>query len=156
MIDLMLRRAKKEENIVKTNDPSVCPRCGSTEVNWVGGDMDGIGGYYDMYVCEECGRLPKGVQVFLVPVSEKDYGTSPWKRGLSLEERIPRCHIHGIRMSPVSWEINSDGKTTGTDYVCLKCSKERKPSDPVCLTSGPIIPYYREGVFDANGERMPY
>ena len=64
-------------DIVKTDDPSTCPRCGSTDVAWCGGDMDGIGGYYHMYLCENCGRLPKGVQVFLVPCSEEEYGHGP-------------------------------------------------------------------------------
>ncbi len=65
-------------DIVKTDDPSTCPRCGSTEVGWAGGDMDGSGGYYHMYLCESCGRLPGGgVQVFLVPCSEEEYGHSP-------------------------------------------------------------------------------
>lgn len=73
MSDPMLRRAEKYERIVKTNDPEVCPRCGSTDVAWCGGDMDGHGGYYDMYLCEDCGRLPKGVRVFLVPISKEDY-----------------------------------------------------------------------------------
>ena len=156
MVDLLLRRAEKKENIVKTNDPSVCPRCGSTDVGWAGGDMDGIGGYYDMYLCEGCGRLPDGLRVFLVPISKEDMGTVPWKRGLTLEERIPKCPVCGVRMSPVAWEINREGKTTSTDYACVQNCTERKPGDPVCLNSGPIIEYYRPGVIGANGERVPY
>lgn len=153
-----LRLEKIHEKVLaegSITDEVQCPRCGSTDVGWAGGDMSGLGDYYDMYVCEQCGRLPKGIQVFLVPVSKEDYGTHPSNRSLSFEERIPKCPIHGTRMSPVSWEI-SKGKTTGTDYACDKCCKERKPGEPVCLSSGPIIEYYREGVFDANGERTPY
>ena len=75
--DIWARRAEKEESIVKTDDPTTCPRCGSTDVGWCGGDGDGSGGYYHMYLCESCGRLPKGVQVFLVPCSKEDYGRDP-------------------------------------------------------------------------------
>lgn len=63
-------------------DKVQCPGCGSTHVSWSGGDMSGLGDYYDMYMCEECGRLPKSVQVFLVPVSNEDYGTHPSNRTL--------------------------------------------------------------------------
>lgn len=71
-------RAEKYENIVKTEDPSTCPRCGSTDVAWCGGDGDGSGGYYHMYLCNDCSRLPEGgVRVFLVPCSEEDYGHDP-------------------------------------------------------------------------------
>ena len=64
--------------IVKTDDPSTCPRCGSTDVAWCGGDSGGSGSYYHMYVCEDCGHLPEGgVQVFLVPCSREDYGHDP-------------------------------------------------------------------------------
>ncbi len=64
-------------DIVKTDDPSTCPRCNSTDVAWCGGDGGG-GNYYHMYVCEDCGRLPGGVvQVFLVPCSKEDYGHDP-------------------------------------------------------------------------------
>ncbi len=65
------------KDIVKTDDPNTCPRCGSTNVGWVGGDMDGRGGYYHMYLCEDCGRLQEGIRVFLVPCSEKEYGHDP-------------------------------------------------------------------------------
>lgn len=71
--DHLMLSAEKYERIVKTDDPSVCPRCGSTDVAWCGGDMDGQGGYYDMYLCEDCGRRPEGVRVFLVPISKEDY-----------------------------------------------------------------------------------
>ena len=65
------------KDIVKTDDPSTCPRCGSTDVDWCGGDSDGSN-YYHMYLCESCGRLPgEGVQVFLVPCSKEDYGHDP-------------------------------------------------------------------------------
>ena len=77
MADLTFRRAEKYENIVKTDDPSTCPRCGSTDVAWCGGDMDGHGGYYHMYLCEDCGRLQGGIRVFLVPCSEEEYGLDP-------------------------------------------------------------------------------
>ncbi len=73
--DPIRMRAEKYEQIVKTDDPSTCPRCGSTDVAWCGGDMDGHGGYYHMYLCEDCGRLPEGgVRVFLVSCSKEDYG----------------------------------------------------------------------------------
>lgn len=139
-------------------DKVQCPRCGSTKAGWAGGDMSGLGDYYDMYLCEDCGRRPNGLRMFLVPISKEDYdlGVHPSNRGLTLEERTPKCHIHGTRMSPVAWEINSEGKTTGTDYACDQCGKERKPGEPVCLSSGPIIEYYRPGVLAANGERIPY
>ena len=64
-------------DIVETDDPSTCPRCGSSDVAWCGGDMDGLGGYYHMYLCEDCGRLPEGVRVFLVPCSKEDYSHDP-------------------------------------------------------------------------------
>lgn len=54
-------------------DEIKCPRCGSIDVSCCGGDMDGLGGYYAMYVCAECGRLPNGIRVFLVPLSEDEY-----------------------------------------------------------------------------------
>lgn len=73
----MCYRPPKEKNIVKTDDPGTCPRCGSTDVSWCGGDMDGRGGYYHMYICEDCGRLPEGVRVFLVPCSNEEYGRRP-------------------------------------------------------------------------------
>jgi len=73
----MLRRVEGYESIVKTDDPSLCPRCGSTDVAWCGGDMDGSGGYYHMYLCENCGRLSEGIRVFLVPCSEEKYGHDP-------------------------------------------------------------------------------
>lgn len=63
-------------DIVKTDDPSTCPRCGSTEVSWVGGDMGGLGDYYHMYACKNC-QPEVGVQVFLVPCSEEEYGHDP-------------------------------------------------------------------------------
>jgi len=62
--------------IVKTDNSSTCPRCGSTDVAWCGGDSDGSN-YYHMYLCEDCGRLPKGVRVFLVPCSKEEYGHNP-------------------------------------------------------------------------------
>jgi len=65
------------KDIVKTDDPSTCPRCGSTDTDWCGGDMDGHGGYYHMYLCDGCGHLTKGVQVFLVPCSKEEYGHDP-------------------------------------------------------------------------------
>jgi len=68
-------------DIVITEDPSKCPRCGSTRVSRCGGDMDGQGNYFFMYLCEDCGRKevpsPEGtvraVQVFLVPCTEEEY-----------------------------------------------------------------------------------
>ncbi|KKN47920.1 hypothetical protein LCGC14_0658190 [marine sediment metagenome] len=78
MADPIRARAEKYENIVKTDDPNTCPRCGSTDVAWCGGDSDGSGGYYHMYTCEGCSRLPGGsVRVFLVPCSKEDYGHDP-------------------------------------------------------------------------------
>jgi len=72
-------------------------------------------------------------------------------------EAIPVCPIHGTKMEPASWYVDSDGRTTETYYVCAQCGKERKPGEhTVYLTSGPIIPYYRPGVLAANGERVPY
>jgi len=82
-----LRLEKIHERVLaegSITDKVQCPRCGSTEVGWAGGDMSGMGDYYDMYVCEQCGRLPKGVRVFLVPISEEDYdlGVHPSNRDL--------------------------------------------------------------------------
>ena len=77
MANPMLERAEKYENIVKTDDPSTCPRCGSNDVGWCGGDMGGSGDYYHMYLCESCGRLPEGIRVFLVPCSKEEYGHDP-------------------------------------------------------------------------------
>lgn len=124
--------------------------------------MSGLGDYYDMYSCKDCDRRPNEVRVFLVPVSKEDYGTHPSNRHLSLEERIPKCPIHKIRMSPVAWEINREGETTSTDYLCDKCGKERKPrkpGDPPPHRPSHFRsnnPYYRPGVIGANGERVPY
>lgn len=58
----------------------------------------------------------------------------------AIREAIPVCPIHEIKMTPVSWYL-SKGETTETDYACRKCIEERKPDEPVCLSSGPIIPY---------------
>ena len=81
MMDEELRHLEEiHERVVaegSITDKVQCPRCESVEVSWVGGDMSGLGDYYHMYVCEDCGRLPKGVQVFLVPCSEEDYGHDP-------------------------------------------------------------------------------
>ena len=62
-------------DIVKTDDPSTCPRCGSTDVAWCGGDSDGSN-YYHMYACKSC-QPEVGVQVFLVPCSKEEYGHDP-------------------------------------------------------------------------------
>lgn len=116
-------------------DEIECPRCRSTDASYVGGDMSGLGEYYDMYVCEGCGRQEGGgVRVFLVPVSKEDFHTHPSMRGLPLEERIPKCHIHGTRMSPAMWENET------TYYVCGECQKERVPGGPVNVVQGPEIP----------------
>jgi len=67
------------KDVVETDDSSKCPRCGSTDVSWCGGDSDsfGSGHYFHMYVCNNCGRRGDGVQVFLVPCSKEDYGHDP-------------------------------------------------------------------------------
>jgi len=63
---------EKHENIVITTDPAVCPRCGCKNTNWGGGDMDAHGGYFHMYLCEDCNRGDnKGILVFLVSCSEE-------------------------------------------------------------------------------------
>ncbi len=75
----------------------------------------------------------------------------------AIKKAIPICHIHKTKMSPAAWDINSEGETTGTDYVCMECGEDTKPGEnTVHLNSGPIIPYYRKGVLAANGERIPY
>ncbi len=71
-------------------------------------------------------------------------------------EAMPVCRIHKVRMDPVSWEIDSSGTTTGTDYACGECCKERKKDEPVAFHSGPVIEFYRPGVIGANGERVPF
>ena len=40
--------------------------------------MDGHGGYFHMYLCEDCNRGDnKGILVFLVSCSEEEYGRAP-------------------------------------------------------------------------------
>ena len=66
-----------------------------------------------------------------------------------MSEGVPVCRIHEIEMVPVSWDV-SRGRTTGTDYACEECIKEKEPGDPIAFHGGPIIEFYR---FGANGEK---
>ena len=81
-MNINLKRQKKYENIVTSDTPDVCPRCGSSDVAWCGGDMDGHGGYYHMYVCNDCGP-DNAVEVFLVPCCKEEYGHGPGEIDLS-------------------------------------------------------------------------
>lgn len=91
-----------KEGIVKTDDPSTCPRCGSTETDWCGGDSDGHGNYYHMYLCDGCGHLTKGVQVFLVPCSKEEYGHDPCALPRDPNESLSMAYL------PIDVEVDDE------------------------------------------------
>lgn len=114
-----------QNGIVKTDDPTTCPRCGSNDVGQCGGDMDGSGGYYFMYLCESCGRKKGGaIQVFLVPCSKEEYDAEFKDDGsgsMGIMMPIPEkwgCENCGHEFNKPKWMISPEEAETP---LCPEC-----------------------------------